>query len=165
MVQKIRPRVPCQGSIIRKPLFVLLPSWAKWTLCPSIIKHPDILAIADRAAIHHMLFRKVYTYEKALTARPLVKRLIGEGIIWAEGEQHKRFRRLTENIFSTASIKSMTPDVLDVSSRHQSRLAQYLQNNSGEAVINMKAWTSAATLGIVGIVMSPMLNLDHVFRV
>lgn len=114
--------------------------------------HPDILVVADRAAINHILSTKVYTYEKAPPARPIIGRLVGEGIIWAEGEQHKRFRRLMDSIFSAASTKRMTPDVLNVCSRLQTRLSQYLQDNGGDAVINMKPWTSAATLDIIGFV-------------
>ncbi|EPQ51541.1 cytochrome P450 [Gloeophyllum trabeum ATCC 11539] len=89
---------------------------------------------------------------KAPPARPIIGRLVGEGIIWAEGEQHKRFRRLMDSIFSAASTKRMTPDVLNVCSRLQTRLSQYLQDNGGDAVINMKPWTSAATLDIIGFV-------------
>ncbi|KZT21967.1 cytochrome P450 [Neolentinus lepideus HHB14362 ss-1] len=114
--------------------------------------HSDILVISDRIAINHMLTTKVYTYEKAPPARPIIERLVGHGIIWAEGEQHKRFRRLMDTVFSAASTKQMTPDVLNVSARLVTRLSQYLQDNNGDAVINMVHWTSSATLDIIGFV-------------
>ncbi|TFK47319.1 cytochrome P450, partial [Heliocybe sulcata] len=97
--------------------------------------------------------RNIVEYsKKAPPARPIIKRLVGEGIVWAEGDQHRRFRRLMDTVFSASSTKQMTPDVLNVSARLVTRLSQHLQDNGGDAVLNMVTWTASATLDIIGFV-------------
>ncbi|KZT21966.1 hypothetical protein NEOLEDRAFT_1150396 [Neolentinus lepideus HHB14362 ss-1] len=79
---------------IRGALFVRVCSHAKARILKEIetTQHPDILVVSDRVAINHMLTTKVYTHVKAPPARHMVELIVGRGIIWAEGEQHKRFR-------------------------------------------------------------------------
>ncbi|TFK48751.1 cytochrome P450 [Heliocybe sulcata] len=112
--------------------------------------HPDILVVADRAAVNHIFSTNSYNYVKAPFFSPVVERLIGRGIIWSEGSLHKRFRRLMDSTFSPAKIRDMSPDVFEATSSLQTRLTQHLQDNHGEATIDALSWTSSTTLDVIG---------------
>ncbi|KZT28759.1 cytochrome P450, partial [Neolentinus lepideus HHB14362 ss-1] len=112
--------------------------------------HPDILVIADHAAINHIMSTNSYNYVKAPFFSPVVERLIGRGIIWSEGSLHKRFRRLMDSTFSPAKIRDMSPEVFEATSNLCTRLVQHLQNHHGEATIDALSWASSATLDVIG---------------
>lgn len=47
---------------------------AAWT-------EPDILVTVDPAALHHIYSQNAYNYEHSPVFRPLIKRLLGEGLV------------------------------------------------------------------------------------
>lgn len=49
--------------------------------------------------------------------RPVAERLVGHGLVWAEGETHKRQRALLNPAFSNESVKNMAPTVLECTER------------------------------------------------
>ena len=58
------------------------------------------LAIADPAALSYMFTRNVYGYTKSPLFRPLIDRLLGRSLVWAEGDDHKRMRTLLNPVFT-----------------------------------------------------------------
>ncbi|EEB90524.1 hypothetical protein MPER_11257, partial [Moniliophthora perniciosa FA553] len=71
---------------------------------------PDIVFIADNAAAQY-IFQNAYTYVKAPVFRPLIQKLLGRGIVWAEGEEHRYQRKLLAPAFTPNAVKGMAEDV------------------------------------------------------
>jgi len=112
--------------------------------------HPDILAIADPRAIHHILTEKTYNFVKSPFLRPLIERLVGRGLVWAERTQHKQQRKLLNPAFSAASIRNMAEDVADCTANLRNKLQSFVQSNGDDVVLDITHWTSAVTLDVIG---------------
>jgi hypothetical protein len=48
------------------------------------------IQLIPTAIITHIFTRYVYNYAKSPVFRPLIDRLLGKSIVWAEGDNHKR---------------------------------------------------------------------------
>lgn len=67
------------------------------------------LSIADNDALKHMTIQNAYNYPKPVRAKLWMLRILGEGVLLAEGEEHVRQRKILNPAFSTQSIKSLSP--------------------------------------------------------
>ncbi|SPC61823.1 related to Cytochrome P450 [Ustilago sp. UG-2017b] len=68
------------------------------------------LFIADPRAMLHMLSSaNSYNYEKPLSTRLVLKNFLGEGVLVAEGEVHKRQRKILQPAFNVGSIRELNP--------------------------------------------------------
>lgn len=56
----------------------------------------------DPTALHHIMMRNNYSYENA--ASKILNDVLGPGLIVAEGDAHKRQRKLVNPAFSPAQI-------------------------------------------------------------
>ncbi|KAG8864747.1 hypothetical protein FRB96_003332 [Tulasnella sp. 330] len=116
----------------------------------------DILAIRDPAAITHIFTRHPYDYHKSAFIRPLVERLLGRSLPWAEGDEHKRQRVALAPVFTHESIKRMEPEVRHASDTLVHLIAETINSNSstktGDNTIEIDplTWTCRATLQIIG---------------
>ncbi|OCH83585.1 cytochrome P450, partial [Obba rivulosa] len=72
--------------------------------------HQDIIVAADHAAVQH-IFQNSDDYVKSPAFRPPVANVLGKGLVWAEGDDHKKQRRILAPAFSPESIKGMADDV------------------------------------------------------
>ncbi|KZT26145.1 cytochrome P450 [Neolentinus lepideus HHB14362 ss-1] len=104
--------------------------------------HPDIIVLADRVAIYHVFNSHMDSY--------IIERISGRGITWSEGSLHKRFRKLLEPAFSTATVKSMAQDVFESSDSLERRLSAHLEAQDNHAVVDITHWTASATLDTIG---------------
>ncbi|KAJ8454876.1 hypothetical protein ONZ51_g12775 [Trametes cubensis] len=84
-------------------------TYTKWAArCGSLFRvkgalfHPDIIVAADHAAVHH-IFHNADDYVKSPAFRPPVANVLGKGLVWAEGEEHKTQRRIISPAFSGTS--------------------------------------------------------------
>ncbi|KAG9009835.1 hypothetical protein FRB93_005106 [Tulasnella sp. JGI-2019a] len=127
----------------------------------------DILAINDPAALSHMFTKHPYNYPKSVSIRPLVERIMGRSLLWAEGDEHKRQRAALAPVFTHSMVKQMEFNVRDTSERFVDMLKEHISDDEptnkgtgGDAVeINVVDWTSRATLQIIG-----SIGLGHDFR-
>ncbi|CUA73383.1 Putative cytochrome P450 CYP13A7 [Caenorhabditis elegans] [Rhizoctonia solani] len=125
--------------------------------------HPDILVTADPAAIAHMFGKEVYSYVKSPVIRPIIGRLMGKSLVWAEGDVHKRQRQQLARFFTTQATRDMF-DMINVCARIGSEhlAAEVTRNGSGSkqvAKINLCNFTSHITLDIIG-----RFAFDHDFE-
>ncbi|OJT08114.1 hypothetical protein TRAPUB_969 [Trametes pubescens] len=81
-------------------------TYTKWAaLCGPFFRvkgalfHPDIIVAADHAAVQH-IFQNADDYVKSPAFRPPVANVLGKGLVWAEGEDHKTQRRIIAPAFS-----------------------------------------------------------------
>ncbi|KAG9009837.1 hypothetical protein FRB94_013549 [Tulasnella sp. JGI-2019a] len=114
----------------------------------------DILAISDPAALSHMFTKHPYDYPKSSSIRPLIERVIGRSLVWAEGDEHKRQRTTLGPVFTHSKVKQTEPEVRDASDRLVNLLKEYISNNNESKddtiEINALDWCSRATLQVIG---------------
>ncbi|THH20553.1 hypothetical protein EW146_g851 [Bondarzewia mesenterica] len=111
----------------------------------------DVLMLADPKAIQHILHTSGYHYRKGADARQLLRLICGIGLLWVDGEDHQRQRKVMNPAFSAPQLKSFLP----LFHRMAMKLVykwkeETLKNPSGEPVINVSKWLSRLTLDIIG---------------
>ncbi|KAG8763655.1 hypothetical protein FRC11_014632 [Ceratobasidium sp. 423] len=127
--------------------------------------HPDILVTTDPAAIAHMFGKEVYSYGKfkSPVIRPIVDRLMGKSLVWAEGDVHKRQRQQLARFFTTQATRDMF-DMINLCARIGSEhlaaeVAQRGSDLKSGAKINLCELTPHITLDIIG-----RFAFDHDFE-
>lgn len=111
--------------------------------------HDDVIVAADHAAVQH-IFQYSDKYVKSPVFRPPVANLLGKGLVWAEGDDHKKQRRIIAPAFSQENIKGMSDDVWECAEKMENTLTNQLLSNNGNMTVNMVEKTSACTLDIIG---------------
>ncbi|RPD75636.1 cytochrome P450 [Lentinus tigrinus ALCF2SS1-7] len=111
--------------------------------------HPDIIVAADHGAVQH-IFQNVDDYVKSPSFRPPVANVLGKGLVWAEGDDHKAQRRIIAPAFSSEAIKGMADDISECSEKLESRLTNHVLSAGGAATVNMIEYASTCTLDIIG---------------
>ncbi|KDQ09988.1 hypothetical protein BOTBODRAFT_178543 [Botryobasidium botryosum FD-172 SS1] len=121
--------------------------------------HDDILAVADPGVLSHMLTKNVYGYSKSPIIRPIIDRLLGKSLPWAEGDEHRRMRALLNPVFTAEQTRGMYDDVKLATDHMVSKLVNHLRASGGDAIIRTQEWTSNATLDVIG-----RVGFGHDFR-
>ncbi|OCH85026.1 cytochrome P450 [Obba rivulosa] len=111
--------------------------------------HRDIIVAADHAAVQH-IFQNSDDYVKSPAFRPPVANVLGKGLVWAEGDDHKKQRRILTPAFSPESIKGMADDVSECAEKLVSRLTNCVLSHAGGVTVNIVEYTSTCTLDIIG---------------
>ncbi|EED83115.1 predicted protein [Postia placenta Mad-698-R] len=130
--------------------------YTRWaSVCGPIFKikaalfHPDIVVVTDHAAVQH-IFQNVDDYVKSPAFRPPVANVLGKGLVWAEGDDHKNQRRILATAFSPEAVKGMSDDIAECSEKLESRLTNHVLSHGGGSTINIVEHTSTCTLDIIG---------------
>ncbi|KAJ3820355.1 cytochrome P450 [Lentinula raphanica] len=112
---------------------------------------PDIIVINDVAAMQY-IFQNAYTYVKAPAFRPIIKRLIGNGIVYAEGEEHKHQRKLLAPAFTSNAVKAMSDDIFACADKMIHKLRAELNSSTSgtNVVVDVAPMFSTCTLDIIG---------------
>ncbi|KAJ3991976.1 cytochrome P450 [Lentinula boryana] len=117
----------------------------------SALFQPDIVVVNDTLAAQH-IFQNAYTYVKAPAFRPIIARLIGSGIVYAEGEEHKYQRRLLAPAFTSNAVKAMSDDIFACADKMSHKLRAEISDGAGgnDTVVDIAPLLSACTLDIIG---------------
>ncbi|KAG8985961.1 hypothetical protein FRB90_004340 [Tulasnella sp. 427] len=111
----------------------------------------DIICTADAGIINHVLTKNVYDYEKSPMIRPVAERLVGHGLVWAEGNDHKLQRNLLNPAFSIENVRNMAPTVQECNERFITALENHLLTQpEATGVVDVQEWTAKLTLDIIG---------------
>ncbi|KAJ7668015.1 cytochrome P450 [Mycena rosella] len=113
--------------------------------------HPDIIVATDHAAVHH-IFAHSDLYVKSPAFRPPIKNLLGEGLVWSEGEDWHRQRKILSPAFSEGAVKGMTSVIFECAERLETRLTNLILDSKDGASLNIVHYISACTLDIIGAV-------------
>ncbi len=62
-----------------------------------------------KAMVHILSAANSYTYEKPSATRTLLKNALGEGVLVAEGDVHKRQRKILQPAFNVGAIRELNP--------------------------------------------------------
>lgn len=133
--------------------------------------------LCDPAALNHVLVSRSYDYPKPEEVRGDLAMILGKGILFAEGDDHRRQRRIMNPSFGPAHLRELVPTffqyshqlrdlwkelLLDEGSSHRDEHAfkdkesedRYYASREGskegERVLNVVAWLNKLTLGIIG---------------
>ncbi|EIM88819.1 cytochrome P450 [Stereum hirsutum FP-91666 SS1] len=111
--------------------------------------HEDVIVAGDNAAVAH-IFQYCDNYVKSPIFRPPIANLLGRGLVWAEGDDHKLQRRILAPAFSQENVKGMADDIFESAERLETRLTNQVLANNGGATVNIVEQTSSCTLDIIG---------------
>ncbi|KAJ5173264.1 hypothetical protein N7492_005857 [Penicillium capsulatum] len=104
-------------------------------------------------ALSELLVTKVYDFEKPRTVRQGLRRLVGDGIILAEGEEHKFQRKNLMPAFAYRHIKDLYPIFWAKSSEMVKLIREDLASRKpgDDNTIQIRNWASRTTLDIIGV--------------
>ncbi|KAJ7600569.1 cytochrome P450 [Mycena floridula] len=108
--------------------------------------------VADPRAVAHFYARETYGYVQNKVTRITMANLFGKGILWAEGDMHRRQRKALTPAFSAASIRKLTPVFYDASYKLKHAWDALIDASSdNKAIIEVQQWMSNVALDSVGI--------------
>ncbi|KAL2044903.1 hypothetical protein N7G274_002678 [Stereocaulon virgatum] len=109
-------------------------------------------------ALRETLMTKCYEFEKPAMTRLGLQKVLGVGVLLAEGEEHKRQRHALNPAFDYRHIIDLHPTFWDISHRLVDALMTITTNRentsekslSNAPVVEIGGWASRATLDIIG---------------
>ncbi|TFK22475.1 cytochrome P450 [Coprinopsis marcescibilis] len=107
------------------------------------------VVLGDVKAIAHFLARDTLTYRQMKFNTVLLELILGPGLLWAEGEVHRRQRRPLTPAFSNSSIRGY----LDVFYANAHKLKSQWEGiiDSGSSTIDVQNWIAKTALDNLGI--------------
>lgn len=73
--------------------------------------------VSDPAALNHVLLLHSYSYPKPKELRGELGRILGKGVLFAEGDVHKRQRRVMAMPFTQAQVNTYLPVFQEISDK------------------------------------------------
>jgi len=109
------------------------------------------LSVADNDAIQQMTIKNPYNYPKPIRAKLWMVRILGEGVLLAEGDEHIHQRKALAPGFSIQSIRALTP-VFWAKSLLLSKLWQdeFHEESVKSKPVEVLEWLNRTTLDIIG---------------
>ncbi|OAX35971.1 cytochrome P450 [Rhizopogon vinicolor AM-OR11-026] len=111
----------------------------------------DQLIISDPAALNYIFVKAGYRFPKSHDRRAISNMLNGKGLTWADGEDHKRHRKVLSPGFGAPESKALLPLFQGCAESMSQKWMDLITNYKGEsAVLNIAAWLSRAALDAIG---------------
>ncbi|KAF1976840.1 cytochrome P450 [Bimuria novae-zelandiae CBS 107.79] len=116
-----------------------------------LFNEPRVL-ITSPKVLAEVLVQRSYEFGKPERIRRGIGRLLGIGILVAEGDEHKRQRRLLMPAFAFRHIKDLYSVFWDKSVELTNAIAHAVRTDeTGSSVVEIRDWASRATLDIIGL--------------
>ncbi|KAI0730033.1 cytochrome P450 [Fomitopsis betulina] len=110
------------------------------------------VVLCDPKAIQHFYSRETTGYVHTTMMNRAIAILIGRGVLWAEGDAHKRQRKALSPAFSNAAIRRMTSVFYDSAYKLKLAWDNILDTESSDAaVIDVERWMNNVSLDTIGI--------------
>ncbi|KAK2810576.1 hypothetical protein FQN50_002833 [Emmonsiellopsis sp. PD_5] len=131
-------------------------AWSRqWPDAPFIrhlsVGNSEKLLVNSLAAHREVLQTKCYSFVKPAFFTRLVGEIVGKGLLFAEGEEHRRERRLLSGPFSLANLKKLLPIFQAEAQNLSTDITNILSSSDSGAVVEVSAPLSKATLRIIGV--------------
>ncbi|KAK9467714.1 cytochrome P450 [Lipomyces arxii] len=108
------------------------------------------------AALQTILMTESYSFTKSELTRRSLKSILGDGIINAEGDSHRRQRKLLNPSFTYGHVKSLTPIFMDKATTMVNKMSRILdesatagENKKLEVIMDINTPVHATTLDII----------------
>lgn len=124
----------------------------------------DRLIVTNPQALADVLHNNCYDFEKPTRVRNFLARVIGWGLILAEGDMHKLQRKTMVSTFTVAQIRDLYPIFWDKTNCFLEALTKSLREQPSpktaglktvtehpEGIVEIAEWASRVTLDIIGI--------------
>lgn len=140
---------------------------------------PRVFMADTKAMLHMLSAANSYTYEKPYSTRLVLKNFLGEGVLVAEGDVHKRQRKILQPAFGVGAIRELNPIFAKYSKELAGKIGQMIDLSSDGSkegggadgvnkpfiaqskqslevskpdapVIDISWWTTRAALDIIG---------------
>ncbi|CAG8598347.1 17170_t:CDS:2 [Racocetra fulgida] len=115
-----------------------------------LLSKPYIL-VADPKLVQEILSSHSYEYPRDIFNKPPLKDVLGEGLLFADGNVHKRQRRLMSPLFAYANIKEMLPTIVQAGHRLKDIWIKQIGNEKSKR-ITVTELIPKTTLDIIGLV-------------
>uniref|UniRef100_P9WEJ0 Cytochrome P450 monooxygenase claO n=1 Tax=Ampulloclitocybe clavipes TaxID=56467 RepID=CLAO_AMPCV len=109
------------------------------------------IVICDAKAIAHFYSKETFGYVQSPRARSTIKNIVGRGLLWSEGESHRRQRKALSPAFSNAAIRRLTSVFFDSSYKMKAAWDSILETNPDNTVIDVQKWMNHISLDSIGI--------------
>ncbi|KAJ7121087.1 cytochrome P450 [Mycena epipterygia] len=108
------------------------------------------LYTADTKALNHIVLHS-YLYQKAPSVRYTLSRIVGTGLIFVEGDDHKAQRKILNPAFGIPQIRELTSVFVEKSIQLKDIWASEVASSDGGAArIDVLQWISKMTLDVIG---------------
>ncbi|KAJ9645714.1 hypothetical protein H2199_002754 [Coniosporium tulheliwenetii] len=121
----------------------------------------DQLLVTDPKTIAEVLVHKCYDFEKPAKARNFLARVLGEGLVLVEGDEHRFQRKHIMPAFSFRHIKDLYPlfwskalefnEVVAAAMHEDAEKAGGEQAPGSSGIIEMKHYANKVTMDIIGV--------------
>ncbi|KAG0696075.1 cytochrome P450 [Suillus ampliporus] len=111
------------------------------------------IVLWDPKAISHFFARDTWLYNQTPFHKIALRMTSGRGVLWADGESHKRQRKTLNPAFSAAAIRSLTSIFQDAAHKAVTAWDTEIGSNQGThcAVIDAQQWMNHISLDSAGI--------------
>ncbi|RDA85775.1 hypothetical protein CP532_6296 [Ophiocordyceps camponoti-leonardi (nom. inval.)] len=109
------------------------------------------LLVASPRALAEVLVTRSYDFRKPAAVRTTLGRVLGNGLLLAEGEEHRRQRRGLQPAFHFRHIKRLYPVFWDKAGSVVRAMTTACGGEGGAAVLEVNSWASRCTLDIMGV--------------
>lgn len=106
--------------------------------------------VTSPQSMAEVLVTKSYSFQKPAHVRKIYRRILGRGLILAEGEEHKAQRRGLQSAFHFRHIKQLYPVFWEKGRELVKAVAAECVDNDA-AEIEVDGWVSRCTLDIIGL--------------
>ncbi|KAJ8077591.1 hypothetical protein PM082_002023 [Marasmius tenuissimus] len=122
----------------------------------SVYKVPTIfgrekIMILDPKAISHFYSKETFVYVGTPLSKRFISRIFGKGLLWAEGESHRRQRKALTPAFSNAAIRRLTSVFYDSVYKLKIHWDAKLENHADGDIIEVQEWMNHVALDSIGI--------------
>ncbi|KAG1780532.1 cytochrome P450 [Suillus placidus] len=118
---------------------------------PAVLGQTKIV-LSDPRAIAHFYARESWTYVQTPLSLMLIENLVGRGLLWSQGESHKRQRKALTPAFSNAAIRKLASVFYDSAYKVKSAWDTDLESSKdGNAIIEVQNWMNHVSLDTIGI--------------
>ncbi|KAJ5383703.1 hypothetical protein N7517_001614 [Penicillium concentricum] len=128
-----------------------------------IVANLERVILTSPKSLGELLVTKVYDFEKPELVRQSLRRITGDGVLLAEGEEHKIQRKNLMPAFAYRHIKNLYPVFWGKSVEMVKMIEEDLQsrkaNGNNDNTVQISNWASRATLDIIGVA-----GMDHDFN-
>ncbi|KAG0695944.1 cytochrome P450 [Suillus ampliporus] len=110
------------------------------------------LVLCDPRALAHFYARETWTYVKTPFGLRLIEAMVGRGLLWSQGESHRRQRKALTPAFSSTSIRKLTSVFYDSAYKAKCAWDTIMESSKdGNAVIEVQNWMNHISLDTIGI--------------
>ncbi|KAG2096080.1 cytochrome P450 [Suillus discolor] len=120
-------------------------------MIPSVLGQTNVV-LCDPKAIAHFYARETWTYVKTPLTLAFLESSIGKGLLWSQGETHRRQRKALTPAFSNAAIRKLTSVFYDSAYKAKGQWDNVIESSKDDdAVIEVQNWMNHISLDTVGI--------------